>query len=47
MHLLNRFITRYQALLLSGMTAPQATALAALQAALDQMISEIPPGTGE
>jgi hypothetical protein len=47
LHLLSRFGARYQSLLLAGFTAPQATAFGALMAAVDQMIAEIPPGTGE
>jgi len=46
-HLLNRFIVRWQQQLLAGSTVPQATALAALGAALDQVIAEYSETGGE
>lgn len=47
LHLLSRFTARYQQQILAGMDSAQALAFAALLAAVDQMIAEIPPGTGE
>jgi len=41
LHTLNRFITRYQALLLSGMTPDQAAALATLESAVTLMSAQL------
>lgn len=45
-HLLNQFITRYQAQILAGMSPAEATALAALEAALAQILAELGTGGG-
>lgn len=46
LHLLNLFTTRYQAQLIAGMTAPEALALAAVQAAVEQLLAELGGGGG-
>lgn len=45
--LLNLFLTRYQSQILAGATAPQATAIAAVQAALEEMLAELGEGGGQ
>ncbi len=45
-NILNRFITRYRALLAAGLTTEQAVYLSALATALDNLISAVPPASG-
>jgi hypothetical protein len=45
-NLLSNFISRYQSHLIAGMTSSQAVALASLEAALSQFISELTGGGG-
>lgn len=45
-NILNKFITRYRALLDAGLTVEQAVYLSALATALDNLITQIPPGSG-
>jgi len=45
-NILNKFITRYRALIDAGLTPEQAVYVSALATALDNLITAVPPGTG-
>jgi len=46
LHILNRYASRYQALLEAGFTPDQAAAFATMLAAVEAMISQLGTGSG-
>ena len=46
-NILNKFITRYRALIDAGLTVEQAAYVSALATALDNLITAVPPHAGD